>query len=284
MAGEKIVGKALDIVTFLLDVDKEALWDLSPHKEKRKRTLSSNNYYWNLLEDLAVKTKVPKMKIHNLYLRQIGLREIFGGKAIYMLLPDDDSTEEQVLLSSTYHLSPLRQTKIGSDKKQYRWYVMLKGSRDMTVEQFSMLVDMAVQDAKEQGIETLTPQELLHIRELEKSNELKKIVSIVTDDTKHCYICKKYLGIKVDAVHEHHMIHGTANRSLADKDHLVCGLCAKCHRLLHDNNYHNLDLQQDAERAWLKEYNKTTADFIARYGMNFLEENNEQSNIVRKTN
>lgn len=97
----------------------------------------------------------------------------------------------------------------------------------------------------------------------------REIVSIVTNDTLHCYIHKKYLNVDVVAVHEHHMLHGP-NRSLADADHLVCGLCENCHRLLHDAGYHDLDLQQDAERAWLKTYNKTIDDFISRYGKNYI--------------
>ncbi len=170
---DKVTGKALDIVTFLMGdgVDKNALWDLELHKEKKKRSLSSNSYYWTLLEQLAVKTKTPKMKIHNLYLRQVGQVEKFGDKPVYMLLPDDDETENQVLLASTYHLSPRRETKVGTDGKTYRWYVMLKGSSDFSTEQMNMLVDLVVQDAKEQGIEVLTPNELAHIRDLEKQHE-----------------------------------------------------------------------------------------------------------------
>ena len=98
----------------------------------------------------------------------------------------------------------------------------------------------------------------------------KEIVSIVTDDTKHCYIHKKYLGMEVDAVHEHHMCHGTAKRALADEDHLVCGLCAYCHQLLHDKHYHDLDLIQDAERAWLEHNNSSIEEWIKRYGKNYL--------------
>lgn len=98
----------------------------------------------------------------------------------------------------------------------------------------------------------------------------KKIKSIVTDDTTHCYIHKKYLGIEVDAVHEHHMCHGTANRKLADQHHLVCGLCESCHRLLHDKGYHDIDLIQDAENAWLKHNEKTIDDWIAIFGKNYL--------------
>ena len=98
----------------------------------------------------------------------------------------------------------------------------------------------------------------------------KEPVSIVTDDLKHCYICKKFLGIDIDAVHIHHMCHGTANRAVADREMIVCGLCGKCHSLLHDNNYHDLDLQQDAERAWLKYNNATIEDWIKIFGKNYL--------------
>lgn len=169
--GNTITGTAQDLVMFLTsrDIDRDAKWDLKEHK--KKRSLSSNNYYWRLVEDLAVKTHVPKAKIHNLYLRQVGQTEKFGDKPVYMLLPDDDATEEQVLLASTYHLAPRRETKIGTDNKTYRWYVMLKGSSDFTTEEMNMLVDLAVQDAKENGIEVMTPDDLAHIRELEKSCE-----------------------------------------------------------------------------------------------------------------
>lgn len=167
--GEVITGKAIDIITHLMDADKEVIWDLTLHK--KKRSLSSNNYYWNLLEQLAVKMKTPKMKLHNLYLRQVGQVEKIGGKPIFMLLPDDDITEEQVLNASTYHLMPRRETKEGTDGKRYRWYCMIKGSSDFNVEQMNMLVDLAVQDAVEQGINVLTPDELAHIRELEKAHE-----------------------------------------------------------------------------------------------------------------
>lgn len=167
-------GKAIDIVTYLMDADKDALWDLLLHKRKRKRTLSANKYYWNLVEELVLKTKVPKAKIHNLYLRQVGAVEKIGDRPVYMLLPDNDETEEQVLLASTYHLAPRRETKVGTDGKTYRWYVLLKGSSDYTVEQMNVLINLAVQDAVAQGIEVMTPEELAHLIELEKNNKDKR--------------------------------------------------------------------------------------------------------------
>lgn len=163
-----LTGSAIDIVTFLLNADKKMLWDLAPHK--KKRSLSANNYYWNLVEQIAVKSKTPKNKVHNQNLRGVGVTEKIGDKSVFLLLPDDDNTEEQVLLASTYHLAPLKKTKTGKDGKIYRWYVLLKGSSDYTVEEMNMLINLAVQDAVSLGIQVLTPEELAHLMELEKNN------------------------------------------------------------------------------------------------------------------
>ncbi len=172
---EKFTGKALDIVTFLMgeNIDKKALFDLSLHQEKKKRTLSQNAYYWKLLEQIAVKSHVSKAEIHNTNLRHLGLVLRIEDKPVYILLPDSEQAEKQTLNAITYHLSPRKETKIGTDGKTYRWYVMLRGSSEMNVQEMSALVDFAVQDAKALGIEVLTPDELEHIRQLELMHERK---------------------------------------------------------------------------------------------------------------
>lgn len=166
-------GKREEMTLFFLGLrDDETVFDLIEHKEKRG--LSQNAYYWVLLEKLSVKTHVAKQEIHNINLRHLGLTERIGGQLVSVLLPDTEETEKKTLLADTYHLAPTRKTKEGTDGKMYRWYVMLRGSSDMNVQEMSALVDLAVQDAKAQGIEVLTPNELAHIRELERQHEIKK--------------------------------------------------------------------------------------------------------------
>lgn len=176
MMEEKITGTALDIVTFLMGdgIDKKVLFDLSLHQEKKKRTLNQNAYYWKLLEQIAVKTHESKAKIHNTNLRHLGLVLRIEDKPVYILLPDSEKAENEALNAITYHLSPRSETKVGTDGKTYRWYVMLRGSSEMNVNEMSALVDLAVQDAKALGIETLTPDELEHMRQLELAKENKK--------------------------------------------------------------------------------------------------------------
>lgn len=95
--------------------------------------------------------------------------------------------------------------------------------------------------------------------------------SILQDDKSYCYIHKNYLGITIPAQHEHHCIHGNANRKLADEDGLTVFLCVSCHSALHDKGIYDLKLQQLAEVTWLEQYNKTVEDWIKRYGKNYLD-------------
>ena len=146
--------------------------NLNPHKEKR--SLNSNSYYWVLLEKIAVKTHTSKAELHNINLRHLGLVQRVDDRPVYILLPDTEEAERDTLQASTYHLAPRRDTKVGKDGKTYRWYVMLRGSSDMNVQEMQALVDFAVQDAKALGIETLTPSELEHMRELERQHEQRQ--------------------------------------------------------------------------------------------------------------
>lgn len=164
-----MTGNTQQVLMWLFDMDKDAVWDIEPHKEKRR--LTQNAYYWVLLEKIAIKTRVPKVKLHNINLRHLGLIERVGDKPVYILLEDTEEVEEQTLLTTTYHLSPRSKTKHGNDGKTYRWYVMLRGSSSFTVSEMQALVELAVQDATAQGIEVLTPNELEHMREIEKEHE-----------------------------------------------------------------------------------------------------------------
>lgn len=94
--------------------------------------------------------------------------------------------------------------------------------------------------------------------------------SIMQDDPDYCYIHMKYLGVYVKASEEHHCTHGTARRKLAEEDGLKIYLCHRCHAQLHDKNYHDMDILQEAERVWLEYYGKTKEDWIKRYIKNYL--------------
>ena len=168
----KITGKASDIVPFLMNADRETVWDLCEHKERR--SLSQNAYYWALIGKLAQKTSISSAAIHNQNLRDLGLVLRVNDELVPVYIPDTDEAERAVLEAETYHIKPTSKTKEGKDGKLYRCYVMLRGSSSFTTDEMAGLLNLLIQEAKAQGIETLTPDELARMREAEKNAQAYK--------------------------------------------------------------------------------------------------------------
>lgn len=166
-----MTGTAEQIVIFLMgQQDKDKQWDLTEHEEKRSN--NQNSYYWTLAHKIAAKTHISVFEIHNRNLRDLGLldrRE--DGTAVIELVPDTDECERETLLDPDKHLLPTHKTMLGNDGRVFRFYLQLRGSKTFNVEEFSALTDLIIQEAQAQGIETLTPTELAHMRELERQAE-----------------------------------------------------------------------------------------------------------------
>ena len=168
----KKTGKANDLVLFLMGVDRDIVWDLSEHKEKR--SLSQNSYYWVLCGKVAQATRISTAAIHNQNLRDLGLVWRVNDELVPIYLPDTEDAEKEVLNAETYHIKPTSKTKEGKDGKMFRCYVMLRGSSTFTTDEMSALLDLMIQEAKAQGIETITPDELEHMREIERNAQKNK--------------------------------------------------------------------------------------------------------------
>ena len=164
-----MTGDAEKIVTFLMGQDRSLIWDLSPHKDKR--SLNQNSYYWSLAGKVARAMSISTARLHNMLLRDVGLLERMDDKLIPVYLPDTDEAEEKALEAETYHIKPTSQVKTDKEGKSWRCYVMLRGSHSFNTAEMSALVDLMVQEANGLGIETITPAELAHMREMEAQHE-----------------------------------------------------------------------------------------------------------------
>ena len=153
-----MTGRAQEIIAFLFAQDREKVWDLKEHREKRG--IDSNAYYWVLCANLAQKLRISTARLHNIMLRRVSSPFLLGGKAAMQAVPDTDEAEEQVLESDMYHLRPTSGVIVGRDGQVYRWYVMLKGSSSFNSAEMQALIDQMVAECKAQGIETATPDEL----------------------------------------------------------------------------------------------------------------------------
>ena len=93
--------------------------------------------------------------------------------------------------------------------------------------------------------------------------------SIIKGDDEFCFLCKRK-NFLIPGTDTHHMIFGTANRKLSDKDGLTCHLCHTHHMRLHQYGEHKEELQKLAQITWMEYYEKSIDEFRERYGKNYL--------------
>lgn len=161
---------------------KDMVLDITIKKHTEKRSLNANAYYWQLIRKLS-KIKELNMSephLHNHMLRRHPVPVELEGSKLFVVVPDTPEAEKKVDESETYHLKPTAQVKTGKDGKLYRTYIVLKGSHEYDTKEMSMLIDDAVQEAKEQGIETLPPAEIERLKnewgiQLEQKNKSTSI-------------------------------------------------------------------------------------------------------------
>lgn len=141
---------------------------------KKKRSLDANAYYWQLVTKLADKLNISKPYLHNILLRRYGRPEVIDGQMVFLVLPDSEEGTKKADEAETYHIRPTSEVKTGKDGKLYRTYVMLRGSSTYDTAEMSALIDGLVSECKEQGIETIPPQELERMMEMYEKNWRKR--------------------------------------------------------------------------------------------------------------
>lgn len=135
--------------------DRKYAVDIREHREKRSR--NANNYLWQLLDQMAEALGRTKEDLYLHYVQMVGPYKDFT-------LTEDEAKTFSVAWSKLGTGWPTEQVDYTPDgeKVVIRAYY---GSSQYNTRQMSRLIDMVVQDAKDIGIETLTPQELERMKE-----------------------------------------------------------------------------------------------------------------------
>ena len=123
---------------------------------------------------LAEAAGISKPRAHNLMLRRYGQNLMIAGQMAYLVVPDTTEAEETALEAETFHIRPTSQVKQGKDGKAYRTYTVLAGSSTYDTKEMSELINGLVAECKEQGIETLPPEELARMMAEYEENHRKK--------------------------------------------------------------------------------------------------------------
>lgn len=127
---------------------------------RQKRSLEANGYYWIMLTQLADKLNVSNPFMHNQLLRRYGQPQVIDNKMVYLVLPDSDEGAKIADEAETFHIKPTSQVKEGVDGRNYRTYIMLKGSSEYNTKEMSTLINGLIDECKQVGIETISSAEL----------------------------------------------------------------------------------------------------------------------------
>lgn len=153
-------GRALDALPSI----KDKKLRIKVVQFREKRSLNANSYYWQLLSQLADKLRVSKPFLHNQMLRRYGQIQLLDGKPMYLSIKDTEAVRKAIDEAEDYHLKPTAEVRAGKDGDNWRTYLMLKGSHELDTREMAILIDGIVDEAKEQGIQTLTPNELERLK------------------------------------------------------------------------------------------------------------------------
>lgn len=144
-----MIGTLEEIVKWLFTQDREKLFEIKEHKEKRSR--NANAYAWCLITKIADALRKSKDEIYLMMLEAYGQSEIV-------------SVVSSVDVHGFFKYYEVFGTS-SLNGKEFTHYKVFKGSSEYNTLEMSILIDGIVQEAKDLGIETLPPYELARLKD-----------------------------------------------------------------------------------------------------------------------
>lgn len=125
-------------------------------EKKNTRTLTVNRYFHALVNKMAAVTKADNDTVKQELVFRYGTLLEEDGKPIGAMLPYNADP-------SFLHGYPKCFKEKTMDGKQYKCYLIYKRTADMDSKEFARLLDGTIEEAKELGIDTLTPEEVARL-------------------------------------------------------------------------------------------------------------------------
>lgn len=134
-----MVGKADDVIRWLLTQDREKQFEVKPYHPKR--SLNANNFCWHLCNEMANVLRTSKDEVYQEMLKRYGQCEVVS------VLSDIDISRfvKYYEVIGTGHVQ-------GKEFTHYRCFI---GSSEYDSREMSILLDGIISEAELLGIETL---------------------------------------------------------------------------------------------------------------------------------
>ena len=123
-------------------------------RTSKKRSLNANAYFHVLVGKIAEKMRISKPRAKNILLGRYGQRDIDeNGPIVISVISKCDMYEREDI-----HCIPVGYATLQG--KEFTHWAVMRGSHTYDTNEMSKLIDGTVDEAKELGIETLSPQTL----------------------------------------------------------------------------------------------------------------------------
>ena len=149
-----MVGTQKQIITFLLEQEKDKQFEIKEYKPKR--SLDSNAYAWLLLGKLQESLKIPKEEIYRDLIKHIGSFEIIPIK--------NEAVEKFRNAWSKNGLGWITETT-PSKLDGFTNVIAYYGSSTYNSSEMSRLIELILQECQQLDIETKTPAEIQSLLE-----------------------------------------------------------------------------------------------------------------------
>lgn len=157
-----MTGTKEQIVVYLMgQPDKEKLWDLSEHKDLKKRSLDANAYFHVLCDKLRQKLGISMARCKNHLIADYGQIEYLEDEP---MIYKTNAPEDFMLELETIHTKCVKVTE--ENGKNVYFYRVYRGSHTYNSAEMAKLIDGTVEECKAQGIETATADEIAHMKAL----------------------------------------------------------------------------------------------------------------------
>lgn len=145
-------GKPQEIISWLFTQDREKIFEIKEHKEKR--SLNANAYAWSLISKIADTVRASKDEIYLAMLKRYGQSEIV-------------TVLSHINVNGYFkYYKPIKTVKlmVNGVEKEFTHYFVYKGSSEYDTKEMAILIDGIISEAEQLGIPTLTPNEVERIK------------------------------------------------------------------------------------------------------------------------
>ena len=126
-------------------------------KYTQRRSLDANAYFHALVGKIADALTISKAKAKNVLICKYGQPQLLPDGSI--MVYKTNAPEEFMWEQESIHAIPIKY------EEKATFYKIYRGSHTYDTKEMSILIDGTVADAKELGIETITPTEIAEMKE-----------------------------------------------------------------------------------------------------------------------